>query len=150
QEKSGAGGASAGAGGGVQGRALGEGGRPLWSSRERALRPAGSPGHRKERVKPEVILVGVTILWGSTFAVTKSIVHEAPPLVYLPFRFGLAAAVMGTIYFRRLPRSRRALVDGAILGLLNSSGLVLQVFGQVYTSASKSAFITSLNTPLVP
>jgi drug/metabolite transporter (DMT)-like permease len=27
---------------------------------------------------------------------------------------------------------------------------LLQVFGQVYTTASKSAFITSLNTPLVP
>ena len=37
-----------------------------------------------------------------------------------------------------------------ILGVLNSLGLVLQVFGQVYTTASKSAFITSLNTPLVP
>ena len=45
---------------------------------------------------------------------------------------------------------RKAFVDGAILGLLNSSGLVLQVFGQVYTSASRSAFITSLNTPLEP
>jgi drug/metabolite transporter (DMT)-like permease len=37
-----------------------------------------------------------------------------------------------------------------VLGLLNSSGLLLQVFGQAYTSASKSAFVTSLNTPLVP
>ena len=32
-------------------------------------------------MKPELVLVGVTILWGSTFAVTKSIVHDAPPLV---------------------------------------------------------------------
>jgi drug/metabolite transporter (DMT)-like permease len=101
-------------------------------------------------VKPEVVLVGVTILWGSTFAVTKSIVREAPPLVYLCFRFGVAAAVMAAVFFRRLPRSRRAFRDGAILGLLNSAGLVLQVFGQVYTTASKSAFITSLSTPLVP
>jgi drug/metabolite transporter (DMT)-like permease len=101
-------------------------------------------------VKPEVILVGVTILWGSTFAITKSIVHEAPPLVYLCFRFGVAAAVMALVYFRKVPRSRRAFTDGAILGLLNSAGLVLQVFGQGYTTASKSAFITSLNTPLVP
>ena len=101
-------------------------------------------------MKPELILVGVTILWGSTFAVTKSIVHDAPPLVYLTFRFGLGAALMAVFYFRKMPRSRRAIVDGTVLGLLNSAGLVLQVFGQVYTSASKSAFITSLNTPLVP
>jgi drug/metabolite transporter (DMT)-like permease len=69
-------------------------------------------------------------------------------MINLTFRFGVAAALMSLLYFRKL--SRRALVDGAILGLLNSSGLVLQVFGQIYTSASKSAFITSLNTPLVP
>ena len=37
-----------------------------------------------------------------------------------------------------------------VLGVLNSLGLVLQVIGQVFTTASKSAFITSLNTPLVP
>jgi drug/metabolite transporter (DMT)-like permease len=101
-------------------------------------------------VKPEVILVGVTILWGSTFAVTRSIVRDAPPLVYLCFRFGVAAAVILLVYFRKLPRTRRAFHDGAVLGLLNSSGLVLQVFGQAYTTASKSAFITSLNTPLTP
>jgi drug/metabolite transporter (DMT)-like permease len=101
-------------------------------------------------MKPEVVLVGVTILWGSTFAITKSIVREAPPLVYLTFRFAVGAALVSAIYFRKMPRSRRAIVDGTILGLLNSAGLVLQVFGQVYTSASKSAFITSLNTPLVP
>jgi drug/metabolite transporter (DMT)-like permease len=101
-------------------------------------------------MKPEVVLVGVTILWGSTFSVTKSIVQDAPPLVYLTFRFAVGAALMAAIYFRKMPRSRRAIVDGTVLGLLNSAGLVLQVFGQVYTSASKSAFITSLNTPLVP
>ncbi len=101
-------------------------------------------------MKPELILVGVTILWGSTFAVTKSIVGETPPLVYLTFRFGVAAALMSAVYFKKMPRSRRAISDGVILGLLNSAGLTLQVFGQVYTSASKSAFITSLNTPLVP
>src|SRR5262249_33159961 len=79
-----------------------------------------------------------------------SIVHDAPPLVYLTFRFGVGAAVVSALYLRKIPRSRRAITDGAILGLLNSAGLVLQVFGQVYTSASKSAFITSLNTPLTP
>jgi drug/metabolite transporter (DMT)-like permease len=92
----------------------------------------------------------VTVLWGSTFVVTKSIVREAPPLVYLTFRFGAAAVVLALVYRRRLALGRRALVDGAVLGLLNSLGLLLQVFGQVYTTASKSAFITSLNTPLVP
>jgi drug/metabolite transporter (DMT)-like permease len=52
--------------------------------------------------------------------------------------------------WRRVPLSGGALRDGIVLGLLNGSGLLLQVFGQAYTTASKSAFVTSLNTPLVP
>jgi drug/metabolite transporter (DMT)-like permease len=62
----------------------------------------------------------------------------------------VGAALLCAFYFKKMPRTRRAIVDGTVLGLLNSSGLILQVFGQYYTSASKSAFITSLNTPLVP
>jgi drug/metabolite transporter (DMT)-like permease len=103
------------------------------------------------RVKPEALLVGVTVLWGSTFIITKDIVREGPPLTYLVFRFGIAALLLTAVYWRHAGwRDRRLLVDGTILGVLNSLGLILQVFGQVYTTASKSAFITSLNTPLVP
>ncbi len=100
-------------------------------------------------MRPELVLVGVTVLWGSTFIVTKDIVRDAPPMLYLVLRFGIAAVVMLALYGRRV-RGRQLIVDGVILGVLNSLGLVLQVLGQVYTTASKSAFITSLNTPLVP
>ena len=104
-------------------------------------------------MRPELVLVGVTILWGSTFIITKDIVRQAPPMLYLVFRFGIAALVMIAIYWRQIARelrNRQLLVDGFVLGLLNSLGLVLQVIGQAFTTASKSAFITSLNTPLVP
>jgi drug/metabolite transporter (DMT)-like permease len=100
-------------------------------------------------MRPELVLVGVTILWGSTFIVTKDIVRDAPPMLYLVFRFGVAAIILLVLYGRRV-RTRQLIIDGALLGVLNSLGLVLQVIGQAYTTASKSAFITSLNTPLVP
>jgi drug/metabolite transporter (DMT)-like permease len=99
--------------------------------------------------RPELVLVGVTVLWGSTFIVTKDIVRTAPPMLYLVIRFGVAALVLLALYGRRL-RDRRLIVDGVVLGVMNSLGLVLQVIGQAYTTASKSAFITSLNTPLTP
>lgn len=99
--------------------------------------------------RAELVLVGVTLLWGSTFIITKDIVRDAPPLYYLVVRFGLAALVFLPLYVKRLG-DRRLVVDGVVLGMLNSLGLILQVIGQVHTTASKSAFITSLNTPLVP
>jgi drug/metabolite transporter (DMT)-like permease len=106
------------------------------------------------RQKPELILVGVTVLWASTFVITKDVVREMAPLPFLTARFGIAALVMIVIYARRFAgpakEVRAAIRDGIVLGLLNSTGLVMQVFGQAYTTASKSAFITSLNTPLTP
>ncbi len=99
--------------------------------------------------------MGVTVLWGSTFVVTKSVVRSTAPIDYLLLRFGVAALLLLPFALtRRLPAqekgARRVIVDGVVLGLLNSAGLVLQVFGQAYTTASKSSFITSLNTPLTP
>jgi drug/metabolite transporter (DMT)-like permease len=102
------------------------------------------------RRHPELVLVFVTLLWGSTFIVTKDIVRDAPPLGYLVARYLLAALLMLPLYGRAALRDRRLLRDGAVIALLNSFGLIFQVVGQVYTTASKSAFITSLNTPLVP
>jgi drug/metabolite transporter (DMT)-like permease len=101
------------------------------------------------RPRPELVLVGVTVLWGSTFIVTKDIVRASPPMLYLVLRFGIAAVLLLAVW-GRLIRDRRVVVDGVVLGVLNSLGLVLQVIGQAFTTASKSAFITSLNTPLVP
>jgi drug/metabolite transporter (DMT)-like permease len=94
--------------------------------------------------RPEVLLALVTFFWGSTFIVTKDIVRGAPPLAYLVIRFGGAAVVMLLVVPRALRPSRRLLADTALLGFLQALGLVLQVFAQVYTTASKAAFVTAL------
>jgi drug/metabolite transporter (DMT)-like permease len=100
--------------------------------------------------KPELVLVGVTVLWASTFVVTKDFLREQPPLEFSLLRFTLGALILSALYWKRIPWSRRAIVDGVVLGILNTSGLILQLVGQAYTTASKSAFVTSLNTPLTP
>jgi len=103
-------------------------------------------------VNPHVALIFVTFLWGTTFVVTKHVVAELAPLPFATVRFGLAGALMLVGTWGRLRRlaTRRTIWDGAFLGAMNAVGLALQIFGQAYTTASKSAFITSLNTPLTP
>ena len=101
----------------------------------------------------KLVLLLVTCGWGSTFIVTKALLRDAPPFLYLAIRFSIATlALLPVVLWRGLgvPRGnwRPFLRDSVVLGLLNAVGLVLQVFGQVYTSPAKSAFITSLNTPL--
>ena len=100
--------------------------------------------------RPELVLAGVTLLWGSTFIITKDVIRSAPPIGYLAIRFSVASIILFLITPRALRPSRKLLRDGLLLGLGQGLGLALQVTGQLYTTASKSAFVTSLATVLTP
>jgi drug/metabolite transporter (DMT)-like permease len=97
-----------------------------------------------------LVLLVCTAVWGSTFAITKDLVAAAPPLRYLAIRFDVAALLLLPLLVARRGRLRSEGLsrDLLVIGLCNAIGLVFQVLGQVYTTASKSAFITSLGTPL--
>jgi drug/metabolite transporter (DMT)-like permease len=103
-------------------------------------------------MSPRAVLVFVTVLWGTTFIATKDIVRDAAPFAYLTLRFGSAAVILVAAALSRGMRwpSSRLWRDAMILVACNASGLIFQVLGQGLTTASKSAFITSLNTPLTP
>ncbi|MSP63536.1 MAG: DMT family transporter [Myxococcales bacterium] len=106
------------------------------------------------RRRPEVLLVAVAFFWGSTFIVTKDIVRAAAPLTYLTLRFAIASLVLAAIFHRALRSPRegagRLIRDGIVLGIGQALGLILQVLGQVYTTASKAAFVTTFATALTP
>ncbi len=102
---------------------------------------------------PGLALFLVTAVWASSFVVSKHVVRVVPPVPYLAMRYGLAALLLLALFGPRLwaARGDRALRrDGLILGALNAIALCFQLVGQMYTTASKSAFITSLYMPLVP
>lgn len=98
---------------------------------------------------PDVVLVGVVLVWGSSFVVIKEVLQTAAPLGFLFFRFLLAGVLMLPILLRRA-RGRELWRDGLLLGALLALGMGSQVVGQVETSASKAAFITGLCVPLTP
>lgn len=102
---------------------------------------------------PAVVLFIVTAIWGSSFVVNKHIIRTLPPVAYLTTRYALAALVLLIVFgprLRRRDRSPNLLRDGFVIAALNAGGLIFQTIGQLYTTASKSAFITSLYMPLVP
>jgi drug/metabolite transporter (DMT)-like permease len=101
------------------------------------------------RLRADLALVLVTVVWGSSFVVVKNVVRDAPPLAFVFFRFLLATLVCFLLAFRR-PRTPGLLRDGAIIGALLAGGMVFQVLGQVETSASKAAFLTGLSVVLTP
>jgi drug/metabolite transporter (DMT)-like permease len=105
----------------------------------------------KSNLAADGALMLTTLIWGSTFFMAKDILGVWPPMAYMFVRFAGAAVLLAAMFPRRLLEARgeewRA---GATLGLLMGVGFGLQAAGQVYTTASKSAFVTGLTTPLVP
>ena len=104
---------------------------------------------RRRALWADGVLAGVTAIWGTTFVVNRLVLESAPPLLYLTLRFALAAAVLALLARGRAvtPGLRR---DGALVGVFLGLSIACQVVGQLFTSASKTAFITGLSVPLVP
>ncbi len=96
-------------------------------------------------------MVAVTALWGATFVVVKEALAQVSVLVFMAIRFGLAAALLATMYWTAVRRMKRAeLRAGALIGLFLFGGYALQTGGLLYTTASKSALITGSAVVLVP
>lgn len=105
----------------------------------------------KSNLAADGALMLTTLIWGSTFFMAKDILTVWPPIAYMFVRFAAAALLLAAMFPRRLARARREeWRAGATLGVLMGFGFGLQAAGQVYTTASKSAFVTGLTTPLVP
>ena len=102
-----------------------------------------------QRTKAELLLVAATFVWGGTFVVVKAALADASPFPFLAVRFILAGVLMLFLMARgRLPRE--TLLPSLILGILLFGGFAFQTWGLVWTTPSKSAFITGFSVILVP
>jgi drug/metabolite transporter (DMT)-like permease len=93
----------------------------------------------------------VAAVWGLTFTAVKRALDLADPFSFLAVRFALASIVLLLVFPRRVFRlNRRGIGLGVLIGGWLTAGYALQTTGLVYTTASKSAFITGLCVVLVP
>jgi drug/metabolite transporter (DMT)-like permease len=105
----------------------------------------------KRNLGADAAILLTTLIWGSTFAVSRDILDYWPPLSYLALRLPLAALLFAALFPRRLfGATRDAWRAGAALGLLMGFGFIGQTVGLLWTTPAKSAFVTGLTTPLVP
>ena len=103
------------------------------------------------RAKAEFFLLSITLIWGTTFVMTKVILQHVSPFLYIVIRFGLSSLLFAGLFFSQIRTIRKQAVSkGAILGLLLFVGFALQTVGLEYTSASKSAFVTGMLVVLTP
>lgn len=103
----------------------------------------------------DLSLALIALIWGATFVIVKEAVVETPVEVFLAVRFtvgavalGLFLAPFGTAKIRKAKRD--SWVWGTFTGVLLGIGYLFQTMGLQITTASKSAFLTSLYIVLVP
>lgn len=100
---------------------------------------------------PDLVLIGVTAVWGGTFIVVKTAMAWSGPFSFVALRFGLAALLLG-LASRRAWRGFTAaeLRGGIAIGAAVFCGYSLQTMGLREISSSASAFYTALYVPMVP
>jgi drug/metabolite transporter (DMT)-like permease len=114
------------------------------------------------RLKALRMLVVASAFWGLSFPTTKALAVSQQDL--LPdisswfvaalcevYRFAIAALVLVVLSARSLAQlTRLELEQGLGLGLFGGVGILLQVDGMAYTSASSSAFLTQCYCLWIP
>ncbi len=109
---------------------------------------------RNYRINPKtianILLVLTTLLWGTSFIITKNLTEDVPIFLYLGIRFSIA--IIGFIpYLIRIKRiNKKILLFGTLTGLMYYIAIVFQTLGIQATTAGKAAFITGLSTIMVP
>jgi len=97
-----------------------------------------------------LLLILTTILWGTSFIITKNLTKDMPIFLYLGIRFSVAiiAFVPFLINFKRF--SKKLIVFAVLTGVIYYFVIVFQTLGIQTTTAGKAAFITGLGTIMVP
>ena len=114
------------------------------------------------RTRAIQLLILATILWGLSFPATKALDLAQTKLLgqadtwffaslLCVYRFGIAAVGLLALSARTLPSFTRS--EGKLglgLGLFGGVGILLQVDGMSYTTASTSAFLTQATCLFIP
>lgn len=99
---------------------------------------------------PRLALLLATCIWGATFVVVGKALTALPIFHLLAYRFTLGALLLLPLALGGGRWTRRLLADGLLVGAVLFTGFVLQTSGLLWTTPSRSAFLTGLSVPLVP
>ena len=106
---------------------------------------------KNKKLLAKLALVLVAIIWGVTFIIVKNALNDAPPFSFASLRFGIATILTLILVNQKIFTLTKHEINGGIFcGFFLFLGYAFQNFGLMHTTASKSAFITSVSVLLVP
>jgi len=102
--------------------------------------------------RAEAALLFNTVIWGSTFVLVKSALADISPMLFLAFRFSLAALALLIVFHSPLRGgfSWKTAGAGALIGTFLFAGFALHTLGLRLTTPPKSAFLTGLTSVMAP
>ena len=99
----------------------------------------------------DAVLLGVSVFWGTSFAIIKEALGETTPANLLFIRFLFSSLLLLPVgWSRRKTFSGEFLKPGIVIGFFLFTAFFTQAWGLVFTTASRSGFITGLSVILVP
>lgn len=102
-------------------------------------------------MRPLLVLIAVTAVWGVTFVQVKDAVALYPLFAFLALRFAIATLTLAPPGVRRLRSlGRSGWAAGVFAGALLGAGYALQTAGLERTSVSSTGFITGMYVVLTP
>lgn len=98
----------------------------------------------------DLMLLGVAVVWGTSYGVAKQALQHYPVLGLLALRFGLTFVLLSPTLaaLRSIPAASLARVSGA--GVLLLGIFLCETFGLLLTRAANAAFLISLCVVLTP
>lgn len=111
------------------------------------LDDCNQPTQNARSIRGIIAIAIVSLIWATTFPLTKDAVTSFSPVVLTASRFTVAAAIF-TPYLRSL--NAQILRDGTVLGLLLFTCFAFQAIGLETANANRGGFIFSLNVIIVP
>ena len=96
------------------------------------------------------LLLLTTVLWGTTFIITRTLIQDIPIFLYMGLRnlIGLIGFAPLLITFKKI--NKQILSFGIFAGVIYFFAMFFQTWGLQTTTAGKAGFVTGLSTIAVP
>lgn len=108
-------------------------------------------GHRCTQIFADMAVIGVAVVWGASYPVTKIALAYAPVLVLIFYRFFTTACIMAVLARHELESASRGdLFRAAALGAILAAIFTVEIAGLANASATNAALIISLCTLFTP
>lgn len=106
----------------------------------------------EDDVRYYALLLTATLIWGSTFVISKDIMQHVAPSFLIGMRFVPAALILAGSFvkYRSLYLVPRNIVFGCGCGLVLFIAYYFQMTGLTLTSPGKNAFLTATDCVIVP